>query len=268
MFQTCLSKMNDIIPIFYDHSSFKSILTFAKIKDVKKSGPKSIVQICKENNLKKCVFVSKQFFTFDEALKNCKSEGVELIFGLEFVMCDDAKIHTEESITNEHKIIIFLKNGQGYEDLLRIYSACHANIDNKYYVQRFDYKQLKPLWTDNLLMALPFFDSFVAKNLLQYGATIVPDLSFVKPTILREKNSGIPFAPLIDKALDNYNVDKSLSEQSVKTIYYAEKKDFAAYNVYRAILNKSSFMKPQLDHFSSTNFSFENYKECSISQIT
>ena len=256
-----MTKNNNIIPLFYDQSSFKSILTFAKEKDCIKGGPSSIVSICKEHGIKKCVNISKNFSTFIDAWKNLKSIGTDLIFGVEFVMCDDAKEHSDASRNNEHKIIIMMKNKEGYQDLLKIYTACHTDPENKYYVQRFDYKQLRKLWTENLIMVLPFFDSFVGKNLLSYGAAIVPDISFAKPVIFREMGCDLPFVPLIDAALDNFNKDGNLEEFQTKTIYYKDRADFRAYSVYRAIMNKELHTKPNIEHFGSLDFCFESYLE-------
>lgn len=258
--------MSEIIPIFYDSSSFKSILTVAKPSEYHEGGPVSIVTLAKEAGLKKCVFVSKNFSSFIDAYKNLKKENIELIFGVEFVMCDDAKNQSPESQANEHKIIILMDGTEkGYQDLIKIYTACHSNPDNKYYIQRFDYKQLKPLWSKHLIMALPFFDSFIAKNLLQFGAAIVPDLSFCKPIILREINSGLPHEGIINTAIDKYNADKVLEEIKTKTIYHHKYEDFRAYSVYRAIMNNAQHQKPEMEHFGSKNFNFEDWKKlCNV----
>lgn len=254
--------MSEIIPLFYDQSSFKSILTLEKPrKTLDPSASDSIVEICKENGLKKCVFISKNFSTFIDGWKNLRDVGIEPIFGVEFVMCDDAAVHTDESRANEHKVIILMKNKDAYRPLLNIYTACNANINNKYYVQRFDYKQLKPLWSDNLLLAIPFFDGFIGKNLLSYGAAIVPDLSFTKPVLFREVGSGLPFEHLIGAAFDRYNKDGALQQFDTKTIYYKKRKDFRAYSVYRGIMNRELHSKPNMEHFGSREFCFESYKD-------
>lgn len=254
--------MSEIIPLFYDQSSFKSILTYEKPRKVTDpSAPDSIVEICKENGLKKCVGVSRNFSTFIDAWKNLNAIGTELIWGIEFTMCDDAKAHTDESRINEHKVIVFMKNKDAYKNLLNIYTACHSNIDNKYYLQRFDYKQLKELWSDDLILTIPFFDGFIGRNLLNYGSAIVPDMSFTKPIILRERGSNLPFEGLIHKALDKYNKDKKIEEFDVKTIYYKSRTDFRAYSVYRGIMNKELHSKPNMEHFGSREFCFESWKE-------
>lgn len=249
-------------PLFYDSSSGKSILNAWKPSETKTTGSQSFIQMIKDENANRAVFVSKNFATFLEAWKNVKSETkAHFSFGLELIMCDDAKVQTPESRFNEHKIIIFLKKAAGYSDLLKIYSACHSDLTNKYYIHRFDYKQLKKLWTDNLVMALPFFDSFVAKNTLSFGTAIVPDLSFTKPLILRELATGLPVEEMINKALDRFNADKTLPEENVKSIYYKNRKDFKAYMTYRAILKGTSFKDPNMEDMSSEEFCWESYLE-------
>jgi DNA polymerase III alpha subunit len=254
-----------ITPIFYDHSSFKSLLTFWDDKDVKPTGPQSIIPLCKEGGLKKCVFVSKNFSTFIEAWKACKKEGIQLVFGVEFIMVEDAKARTPESQRGEHKIIVFMKNSKGYEDLLKIYSACHGNPDHKYYYQRFDYKQLAALWTENLHLVIPFFDGFIARNKIGYAANIMPDLGFCSPTIFREVRANHIAERPINSAIDAFNASANWPEEKTKTIYYKTRKDYKAYNVYRALMNSDKqnamFDNPELEMFCSAEFCWEAYKE-------
>lgn len=248
------------IPIFHDHSDFSSTLTFLKEKECKSTGPSSIVSICKENGIQNCYYVSKNFYSFFEAYKNLKEKEINLIFGLEILMCDDASQNTPESRKNEHKIIVFMKNSQGYHDLVRIYNDWRTKKENFYFYPRYDFNQLNPLWTENIILAVPFFDSFLCKNLLTW-ATIVPKFP-VKPILFREVNSGLPFAHLIDKAIDEFNKDNSYEEQPVKNIYYKDSSDLEvkAWQLYRCIHNRSSFQKPEMEHCCSRNFSFDNYK--------
>lgn len=249
-----------VLPIWYDHSSRKSILTYWEAQDCTPEGPQSIIELCKGLGLKQCYGVSNNFHTFLEAWKGCKAAGIEFRFGLEIWLCDDAKVHTEESRRNEHKVIVFAKNSAAYKDLIKLFSACHADQTNKYYIQRFDCRQLKQYWTENLMLALPFFDSFLHANTLRHGASIIPDFP-AKPVIFREQGSGIPFAGLIDAALDVYNVDGGHEEVATKTIYYAKRADLDAYITYRVIQNRTSFNVPNLDFMCSPHFSVESWKE-------
>lgn len=249
--------MKDIVPIFYDHSSHKSILTF---DDEVEGGPDNILKICKDNEIKKCYFVSNNFHTFVNAWKAAKKKEIQLIFGLELWICNDCKIHEDQSVKSNNKIIIFMKNSEGYNDLIKLYTACYTNEENKYYKYRFDYEQLKKYWTNNLLLAIPFYDSFICQNLLQYEANIVPDFP-VKPVIFREIDSGLPFERLINGALDEFNKNKDYEEVNVKTIYYKDRKDAAAWIVYRSIGLHSNFSAPEMDYCCSDNFCLESFKE-------
>ena len=133
--------MDNIIPLFYDHSSGKSILTYWKENECIEGGPQSIIKLAKESDLTEVFGISNNFHTFFEAFKNLKEKKINFRFGLSLIMCADTKDKNEESLKTNHKIIIWAKNAHGYKDLIKIYSACHANPENKYY-----YKYDR--WTD------------------------------------------------------------------------------------------------------------------------
>jgi hypothetical protein len=249
--------MSDITPVFYDHSSQKSILTWWGKKDWSDTGPVSILQLAQEANLKQVFFVSKNFHTFNEARLACESNALQLVFGLELWVTDSLE-KNEQSSHNESKIIIWLKNSSSYKDAIKIYSKIHTDINNKYYHYRTSWGMIKSMWTENLMLGLPTFDSFIHKNLLHYGASIIPDLP-CDPIIHREVNSGIPFVQLINLALDKYNIDKKFLEIKTKTIMYRNYKDAAPYINYRAINNRADFGNPQIDFLCSDKFCFEDY---------
>ena len=265
----------DILPLFHDTSDKRGLLTynkppdFSKAKDDKElielkaryeAGPQSIIKICKDYGITQCFGVSRFMNSYRDAFNNLKKEHIQYNFGLELIMCNDAKEHNEQSLINNHKVIVFSNNQPGYLDLIRISTACHNNIDNFYYEARFDYKQLKELWTNNLTLVIPFFDSFIHKNLLTF-ASIIPDLSFTNPVIYREIDSGLPFESLINKALDEFNKSGLMDEQNVKTIYYYKPEDSLAYQTYRCISNRSTLQKPELEFFCSSKFNFMDYLE-------
>jgi DNA polymerase III alpha subunit len=247
-----------ILPLFYSHSTRRSILTYWTEKESTEGGPASIIQLCQKAGLKECYGISTNFHDYLEAWKNLKAKGINFRFGLELKMCENAKEKTEESRKSEHKIVIWMKNSNGYKDLCKIYSACHTNVDNRYYTQRFDYQQLNPMWTDNLMLSLPFFDSFLFVNSMKFGASIVPQMP-TKPVIFREVNSGLPFDAIIQEAINRYNKGSEFEEVKTKTIYYEKYTDFDSYITYRAIQNQSTFNVPNLDFMSSPNFCFEDY---------
>lgn len=252
----------EIIPIFYDHTSLLGILTAWHPDECKDpSGPQSFFKLAKDAGLKKVFFVSNNFEAFREALKNANKLGLELVFGLQMWLTDDSiNNHTEQSIKQEHKIIIFAKNGAAYNDLGKIYTDCYTNQKNKYYKMRYDFGQLKKLWTNNLILAFPYFDSFLAKNRLVMGASIIPDFEFAAQedvVFLKEVESDLPFAPLIDEAMNGFC--NGFEVVKTKTCYYEKAEDCPAYMVYRGIQERSKFCKPELRWFCSDSFSFEKY---------
>jgi DNA polymerase III alpha subunit len=254
----------NIVPIFYDHTSLLGIMTAWTPDECKDpNGPQSFLKLAKDAGLKKVFYVSSNFEAFREALKNAKKLDLELVFGLQMWLTDDSiNNHSEQSLKQEHKIIIVAKNGNAYGDLSRIYTDCHTNIQNKYYKMRYDFKQLSKLWTSNLILAFPYVDSFLAKNRLVMGASIVPDFDFVPKediAFFKEVDSGLPFAPLIDESLAGFA--EGYKVEMTKTCYYEKSDDCPAYMVYRGFQERSKFCKPELRWFCSDSFSFENWKE-------
>ena len=252
--------MSEIIPLFYDHSCGRSILTAWSEKEATPGGPQSIVSLCKKSGLKQCFLVSNNFHTFLEAWKNLKSEGIQLCFGLELIFVEDAKIHTPESRYSEHKVLIFAKNYAGYKDLIKIYTACYSNLDNKYEIFRFDYKQLADFWTGNLIFVIPYWDSFLHRNKLGFNSNIIPTIP-LNAVIFREVGSDLPFSSIIDESIDKFNHNKSYEEVKIKTIYYEKSDDFKSYMVFRAIKNRATFHAPNCEYLCSNKFSFEEWEK-------
>jgi len=250
--------MSDILPIFTSHYSIgNSILKLDEAGKTPKGNPVSIIDLAKENGLKQVIVCDDRIDGFLEAYRNTQKAGIQLIFGLKVCMCADMQDKSEESLKTEHNIIIFIRNSQGYNDLIRL--SNRAWTDGFYYVGRLDAKTLKEFWTDNLGLALPFFSNFIAKNSLSFS-NIVPDFP-VKPTLFKETDSGLPFAPILDAAVDKFAGEQGLEIQPVKSIYYASAADFMAYQTFRAIHNHAEYARPSVDHLCSDKFSFQAYKE-------
>lgn len=248
-----------MIPLFTSHYSLgESILTL----DSKplEGGPESIINIIKENKIGRCVLVESKMDGFFEAYKNIEKVGAELFFGLKIIVCKDHEDKSEKSLDTESKVIIFAKNTQGYHDLIKIYNR--AWTENFYYKGRTSWKQLEALWTDNLLMALPFFSSFLAINATTFNC-VIPNL-FTSPIIFREINSGLPSESVINSEINNFNAEKKYMEQDVKSIYYKKYSDFKKYICYRAILNRATFSSPNVDGLASQNFCLEDFHNLSL----
>jgi hypothetical protein len=99
-----------------------------------------------------------------------------------------------------------------------------------------------------------------------YLANCVPDFSRIKPSFFIEDN-GLPFDSIIENHINNLTVGKlSYQKDRVKSIYYKNKKDYAALQTYKILCNRSfgkvaSLSSPNLNHFGSNEFCFESYLE-------
>ncbi len=137
--------MKQIIPIFYDHTSQRSILTPWLSSETTPDGPQSFLKLAKDAGLKEVYFVSKNFYSFIETWRNAQKLELKLIFGLELLICRDSTEKSEESTNDESKVIIWIRNGEGYKDLIKIYSAIYTNKENKYYHFRGSWSLLKEM---------------------------------------------------------------------------------------------------------------------------
>jgi len=266
-----------ILPLFKTHYSIgKSILTLSKPSvaarngsagahnDVKKElnssiTPSSIEEIFEDGyDLDKFYLVEDSLIGFLEADKLCDKWEKQLIFGLRI---NATNIISEDKKENQkcfHKIIIFAKNGEGCKLINKIYSKAFCENDGV-----IDFPSLKKMWDDDLvLMAIPFYDSFIAKNTLHF-CNCVPDFSFCEPTFFVEKNY-LPFEHLILEKIEEYCKTFNFKIQDVKSIFYKDRDDFAAYQTYKCICNRRfgrTLSTPNFDHLGSQEFCWESFLE-------
>lgn len=245
--------LSSMIPLFKTDSSIgKSILTTKDPKKCKEGGPDSIFQIAEENNLKQLVLVEDSMIGFLECFNKCKAKGIQLIFGLRV------------KVESGDKIIIFAKNDEGCKLLNKIYS--NAFGENK---GLLSYEYLKKVWSNDLTLSIPFYDSFIFHNLM-YFEQCIPDFSFVKPTIFIE-NNGLPFDVMIYSEAMKFAERNGLKTIPVKSIYYKNKDDFDAYVTYKCVCNRRmgrarTLGAPGFDYLASRNFCWESYLEQSKKQ--
>lgn len=254
----------DIHPIIYDDSSDRSILTFDDPSECHEGGPISAIQLMKDAGVDEFSFVSPNMHNFMRLMKVCEKHKIRSTLGLEMWITDDAARLDEQSRANESKVIIWMTKPMAYASLVNLHNAFRAKRNEAgeakyfYYHFRYDWAGLKANWSDDLAISIPFFDSFLARNLLNYGSQIIPDFP-AKPFFHREIETGHPHEGLINAALDRFNAGGEYSIINTKTIYYARRADFKTYLVYRAMKNKTYFDKPELDFLCSPNFSWEDY---------
>ena len=246
-----------MIPLFKSHYSLgRSILTLED-KNEKDNYPDSIIQICKENKIKDLFLVEDNPSSFLEAYFNCKNNNINLNYGVRISVTDSIEEKSDESKNKTSKIILFAKNKNGYENLIKIYSI--SAKDGFYYGPRVDYKILSKIWNQDLVLCIPFYDSFIFNNTLR-NFICIPQFDFVKPIFFIENNE-LPFDTIIKQKVLSYVEKNNLEVFNTKSIYYSEKKDFKTYLTFRCINNRSVLNKPELEHMSSNEFCFESYLE-------
>jgi len=247
-----------ILPIFKSHYSLKSILTLsAPVGKIDPNYPVSIFDIAQVHNLEKVVVVDDNISGFLEASQNAKKYKINLVFGIRFNCIADITSKSEESLKTLHKIIVFIKNQQGYFDLLKIWTK--AASDGFYYKPNLDLNVLKGMWTNNLVLGIPFYDSFLFNNTLK-GGMCVPDFGFAEPTFFLEKN-GLPFDNLAASVVKKYTEANNLKTIDAKTIYYYKNEDFLSYLTYRCIQERTTLEVPEMDGMCMDTFSFEEWEK-------
>ena len=251
-----------IIPLFKSHYSIgKSILTLSD--ESEKGGSDSIFDIYTEAKLEeklnnKIVIVEDSFMGFLQANQSCNKLGLDLVFGLRIDINEDQP--EEKSKDNSHKVIVFAKNSDGCKSLYKIYSESKSN-------ESFNSENLYELWDDkNLDLFVPFYDSFLFKNLFLFNS-FTCDLSKFNPTFIIEQNE-LPYDFLLLDYIKDYCGKNSFNTLGAKSIYYNKRIDFDAFMCYKLICSRNSFSarkssldKPNLDHMGSREFCLESYLE-------
>lgn len=248
----------EILPLFKSHYSIgRSILTLEDEEDTG-SYPNSIINIAKENGIKNIYLVEDNMTSFLQAYTNCKKNNIKLRYGLRITVTENMEDKTEDSRSKNSKFFIFFKNENGYKKLIKIFSIAAKN--GFYYEPRIDYKTLKSLWDDkDLLLCVPFYDSFIYNNVLR-NALCAPQIDFCSPIFLIEDNN-IPFDFLIRKKVIDYCEKNNNKIVNAKSIFYKLKSDFKSYLTFRCINARTHLNKPEIEHMTSNNFSFESWKE-------
>lgn len=245
-----------MIPLFKSHYSLgRSILTLED-KDEKDDYPDSIIQICKENKMKELYLVEDNMSSFLEAYSNCRKNNIKLNYGLRISVTESMSDKSEESKTKSSKIILFFKNKKGYQQLTKLYSI--AAKEGFYYEPRLDYEIISKNWTEDLILCIPFYDSFIFNNTLK-NSLCIPQFDFTKPIFFIEDND-LPFDSLVKQKALSFAEKNDLKVYKAQSVFYKERKDFKAYLTFRCINNRTVLNKPNLDHMSSNEFCFESWK--------
>lgn len=244
-----------MLPLFKSHFSIgKSILTLDHPDKAVEDGPDSIFSIAQENNLQELYLVEDSMTGFFEAFRKCKDLGIQLIFGYRFTCC--TCLENKDSC---HKLVAFAKDDAGCKDLNKLYSFINTESDGK-----ITNDDLLKMWTPNLILAVPFYDSFIFNNQLYLG-NCVPEFKGIKPIFFIEQNN-LPFDSMIKNAVEEYAQRNNCETFLTKSIYYKNKSDCDAFQSYKIVCNRSfgkqaTLSSPNLNHFGSDEFCWESFAE-------
>lgn len=253
-----------IIPLFKTHYSIgKSILSIAPEGMSEELGPDSVIDIAKECGIKDLFLVEDSFMGFLEARSACENSGINFIFAISLNICNDLdEIEEGDKNAPSHKINLFTKSSIGCQLLYKIYTECNCNHN-----EVIDLSSIEKHWDpEHLSMAIPFYDSFIFKNLFSFDI-FCPNFSAFNPVFFIEEK-GLPYDSFLRASVESYAKNNGLKTQGTHTIYYKSKKDLDAFLSYKLICSrgsyggfKSSLEKPNIDHMSSDEFSLESYLE-------
>ena len=263
----------EIIPIFTSDASLgKAILTTDEAKDIKEDAPVSIFSIAKVHLTDKIFLCENSFVSFNAAYRNAAKLNKQLIFGIKFIITKDPLNKEDRSKLSDSNVIVWMKNSDGYKDLIKLYTAIHGNPDN-YFWSKFDFKAFyRGTWkilqehvTDNLMLTIPFYDSFLHKNLLTYGAMAVPEFGKLKPIFFLEEHE-LPFDGLLREFVINYCKSHEYDAIETHFCYYYNDCDSKAFQVFKCIDNREKYEKPNMEYFGQPTFSFESYLNKIVNQ--
>src|ERR1022692_918317 len=173
----------DIIPVFKTDASInRSFFLVDDEMEIKENSPVSILAVCKTNKMDSITILDNSFVNFPQLYKKCSKSDIQLIFGINFIICNDSSAKNEESLSSNCKISVLMKNGNGYQDLIKLHNAINANPETFYYTPRGCWGTIIKYWTENLELVFPSYDNFLHKNFLENGDCI-PELGVIKPTM-------------------------------------------------------------------------------------
>ena len=187
------------------------------------------------------ILVEDSMAGFRSAKKLSEKTGKPLRFGLRL----ETKCSSESS-----KLIYFARNSEGVDSLRRLYTKTFTKGGGVYELKKEELKGIQ--------VAVPFYDSYISKNLFHFGIHDL-DLEGLNPWYFEEDN-GHPFDFLISRALKKQKIETI----KAKSIYYEKREDFAAFQFYKAVCQRkagrpTTFERPQLEYFCSDQFCWEDY---------
>jgi hypothetical protein len=237
-------------PLFKTHFSLngRSILTVEKPEEDKIKINDTIYSrsvLSLGRDLDCLVFVEDSSVGFYSTVYAVCETGKKMVFGLRM----SAKFSNEPCSS---KVVFFAKDENGINILREIEQENAKNEFVDFNVYGF---------SENIRVAIPFYDSFLYKNVFNF-AEIQPKLP--QNTVFFIERNSLPFDPVLESFVCSFCAGKYGLELT-KSIYYPSRKDFVAWQQYKISCNRSFSVKkqtidsPNMDHCGSREFCWESY---------
>lgn len=224
-------------------------------KPIDREGPDNLIEIVVNQGLKRVFLVEDSLAGFIPIYKELLKHKIDMCFGWRVSIVEDV---LSEEPQPESKIIIFARNEKGWKKLIKL--GTYAQTTGKLKEPRLDYKKLHELYDDNLVIVIPFYDSFIHKNLMTKNAC-VPDFRGLPLFFFKESNDVI-FDGLIQDGIANFG-GKTIE---AKSVYYRNREDAEIFQARKLMERKtygsgSNVESPNLDFFMSDEFCVESALE-------
>jgi DNA-directed DNA polymerase III PolC len=235
------------------YSLGRSLFTLEPPEELDTSSPISIFTVAKHHKFDKILLVDDNMTGFFSAYQQSRSCNIQLCFGLNFKIINDIKIFDQ----SESIVTVWMRNGKGYEDLLKLNHF--ANTTGYRYPNAYiDWKTLNELTTPNLVVTIPFYSSFLARNLLNLGQNCLPKIEDFNPIFLVNDHS-LPFDKQLGDVVRHFVKQNHYDVKEAHSLYYYNDNHSESLQTLRCIGERSTFEKPELPHFGSDQFSVESY---------
>jgi|TARA_Y100000033_G_C2749945_1_gene113313 DNA polymerase III alpha subunit len=228
-----------VIPLF--KSTFSIGRSLLRVED--------LIDIAQSGDVKKMILVEDNFYGFRVVNKAFLHAEIPMVYGVKVPV-------VQSSITEKtSKLIFFPKNNKGVHVVRKLYTKCFTSVGECLNLSDLGEGEL-----DDVSIGVPFYDSYVFNNIFHFGMC---DLFLDKyDHFYIEESNNHPFDFQISAALKKLKV----KTEKCKSIYYRNKDDFEAFQMYKAVCNRKqgrvpTFSNPRLNDFSSNEFCYESYLE-------
>ncbi len=228
-----------MIPLF--KSTFSIGRSLLRVED--------LIDIAQSGEVKKMILVEDNFYGFRVINKAFLEIEMPMIFGVRLPVVQ-SNLSEKSS-----KLIFFPKNNKGMRVVRGLYTKCYTSEG-----ECLNFSNINAGELDEVSIGVPFYDSYIFNNIFHFGLC---DLSLDDfDHFYMEEENNHPFDFQISAALKKFNVPT----EKAKSIYYRDKDDFEAFQMYKAVCNRQqgrvpTFSNPRLNDFCSNEFCYESYLE-------